>query len=188
MFPLLSHFVLILAYWTMKKFKVWEMYFFFYVATIMSFIKNISQMTKQNIYFCKTQLGRHNYLEAVTAARNCTKLHRLHPPCCSISMGRNEAGFPKDLCTKAVGWATLICAEGQAEPPCPSACFSLPPTLHFPKVSAFLKPHVFCQICLQCYLHSSSLKTVEREEGKTDMKVERKFPCMSLLSKGNHWR
>lgn len=53
------------------------------------------------------QLGRYNYLEDITASRHRAKLHRLQPPSCSISKGRNEVGFPKVLFTKAVGWATL---------------------------------------------------------------------------------
>lgn len=43
---------------------------------------------------------------------------------------------------KAVGWATLAC---------PSACFTLPPALHFPKVSGILKPYVLCQMWLKGY-------------------------------------
>ena len=46
---------------------------FFYVASIMSLIKNISQMNKANLYFCKIQVRRYNYL--TTASRNCVKLH-----------------------------------------------------------------------------------------------------------------
>lgn len=52
-FPLLSHFVLILALWTMKKSQIRAMYFCFNVASIMSFIKSIAQMNRQNVYFCK---------------------------------------------------------------------------------------------------------------------------------------
>lgn len=53
-------------------------------------------MNKANLYFCKIQVRRYNYL--TTASRNCAKLHMLQTTCCFISMGRNEARFPTDLC------------------------------------------------------------------------------------------
>lgn len=75
MFPLLSHFILNLVYWAMKNLK--------YVACIMRFVKkNISQMNKTNLYFCKMQVRRCNYLTA--ASVNCANLHMLHSTCCCV--------------------------------------------------------------------------------------------------------
>lgn len=111
-------------------------------------------MNKANLYFCKIQVRRYNYL--TTASRNCVKLHRLQPTCCSISMGRNEARFPTDLC---------------------------PTSLHLTAPASAINPYVLLQLPLPHTPHHSNISPSSPDPSHTVSLLPLRVPSIPDCNK-----